>query len=91
MAGLVPVISIMLAGQYPPKRDARDKRGHDAGKKKGEAKCLPQEEMNAVCRDQNFVVSRTVGPLKDRSTFEVVVTRVVPTSVAELSVLRALK
>ena len=29
MAGLVPAISIMLARQCPPKRDARDKRGHD--------------------------------------------------------------
>jgi hypothetical protein len=29
MAGLVPAIPIMSATQCPPKRDARDKRGHD--------------------------------------------------------------
>jgi hypothetical protein len=29
MAGLVPAIPIMSARQCPPKRDARDKRGHD--------------------------------------------------------------
>src|SRR6516164_5805105 len=30
MAGLVPAIPITKARQCPPKRDARDKRGHDA-------------------------------------------------------------
>src|SRR5262249_57407484 len=29
MAGLVPAISIHLAGHCQPKRDGRDKRGHD--------------------------------------------------------------
>src|SRR5262245_12156627 len=31
MAGLVPAISLMRAGQSLPKRDARDKPAHDAG------------------------------------------------------------
>jgi hypothetical protein len=67
MAGLVPAIPIMLAGQCPLKRDARDKREHDgsalegAVKKKGEANGLPQD-ADTGDRDQNFDVSRTIGP-----------------------------
>jgi len=44
----------------------------------------PLRRTNEMRRCQNLVVSRVIGPLKERSTFEVVTRRVLPDSVAEL-------
>jgi hypothetical protein len=98
MAGLVPAIPIMLAGQCPLERDARDKRGHDgsalegAAKKKGGEQVASPTKPNSERRDQNFDVNRTVGPLKERFKFEeVIVGHTVVNALLAVNVLRALK
>jgi len=65
----------------------------NAKRKKGRRHASPKKDERDALFDQNFVVSRSIGPLKDRSMFEDTRTGPLTPNVvlATLNVLRALK